>query len=278
MQTFVLAVRLATDRVRSLLMLDPLAELPTGDDDPDALHAAMVAMEPEPAPPPPITEPPPTRPEKVVAETPKPAPVAPSAAPQRLNPLAAHGDVPPLPDATEIASGHVWPPVKGRAVIAVATAGTIDIPEVLRPWAPRGAIEVHGDRDWVLHTSERWVFESEQDARRRLMTVVRSLVDQPTPDGRCVAVAKDGARFRLWVVTPRIPSLMEELDEVHSPAFADRVAAAASQWERRAVQFGAAGVAVQDGRLVILALEEDGEGATARDPLADIAIRMEEAR
>jgi hypothetical protein len=162
--------------------------------------------------------------------------------------------------------------VKGRAIIAVATASTIDVPEVLSPWAPRGAIEVHGG-DWVLHTSERWVFDAEQDARRRLLVVVRSLVDQPTPDGRCVAVAKDGERFRLWVVTPRIRSLLEELDDVHAPGFVDRVASL--HWVKRPVQFGAAGVAVQDGRIVILALDEEGEGATARDPLAEVRARME---
>ncbi|MBS1124704.1 MAG: gliding motility protein MglA, partial [Deltaproteobacteria bacterium] len=60
MQTFILAVRLATDRVRTLLLDETLSDLPMASETPDGLHGAMVEIEGNAPPPiPPLYSPPP---------------------------------------------------------------------------------------------------------------------------------------------------------------------------------------------------------------------------
>ena len=406
MQTFILAVRLATDRVRTLLLDETLSDLPMASETPDGLHGAMVEIEGNAPPPiPPLYSPPPPvldddvlqseasgERERLAAETLRIAAeraeaeraeaeraeaeraeaerleaeraeaerleaeraaaaaaerleaeraaaeriaseqaeaavlravarveaerqAADHAAEQRLaagraaverpaaethgshpqardpagslrwmitprrNRLVA-GSAPPIPDATEISSGHVWPPVKGRAAIAFAADGPFTIPEVVRPWAPAGALELLSDSGWVLHTTERWVFESEPEARRHLLTLVRDLIARATsiPDGRSLAVAMHGEAWRLWLVTPRVPSVLEALLAAFAEASVVKVTACVERTLAGLRELGAvapilgglAGLTLHDGRLGILGIEERGTDAVVTDPMGEL--------
>jgi hypothetical protein len=255
MDTFILAVRLATDRVRALLLGDALddAEAVT----PETLHAAMVGREPSQAPPP--------------AAPPRPAPGG-----ARRN-LVAGAVV--VPSAPEIASGHVWPPVRGRAALAAATSSPLVAPAEVQPWAPDGALELAG-AGWILHSSERWIFEAEPVARVRLLALVRRLLPhaEALPDGRALVVARDGARWRMWLVTPRVPTLAEAGRAAASPAALTALAARRLRelgLDGRPLPAGASGLGLCDGRLVLLAVDEgdDAPGPERREPLAELEGR-----
>ena len=192
------------------------------------------------------------------------------------------GAAPQVPDATEIESGHVWPPVKGRGAIAFATDGPFSVPDVVRPWAPIGALELLGDSGWILHTTDRWTFEREPDARRRLLTLVRGLLARAPsiPDGRALAVVKDGDVWRLWLVTQRIPSVLDALlaafSEVNVSRVISIVARTLQGMQERGttvpVSAGLSGLTIHDGRFGVLSLDEtDGEPQVeARDPIAEL--------
>jgi signal recognition particle receptor subunit beta len=283
METFVLAVRLATDRVRALLTEQPLAELPPGERDPDVLHAAMLEREPPPREGP-RSAPPPAAEGARLERVPK------ATRPGRTNRMGEQR--PALPRASDIASGHVWPPVKGRAAIAVATSSDLVAPDVVQAWAPADAVELVSANGWILHSSTRWLFGDEAQARHRLHTIVRALVTRPDsiPDGRALAVAPDGQSYRLWLVTPRIPSIAESvlaaLEARNLPAVstAVREAAAAVRQGRaqgslaRDLPAGISGLAVGNGRLVVLSLcaEDDARTPGAAEPLADLAELLDE--
>lgn len=226
MQTFILAVRLATDRVRALLLKEDFAALPEQQEGPDMLYQAMLAVEVgfqaevslelRQSLPVQIQEQPVTREPaedcELVSGAVEPQVEKP---PRRSVPLYRRNRVPEqwpeLPQATEIASGHIWPPVKGRASIVLATTGQLQVPDTVQPWAPADALEWHNASGWVLHTTERWFFETKADAWRALLMLVRQMVTRADnlPDGRTLVVASDGRGWRLWLITPGLPSVVE---------------------------------------------------------------------
>lgn len=266
MDTFVLATRLATDRVRAL-MLDgaELDFVPDTDGSPDALHAAMVALEQAPVAPAPRT---------VTHER------AQSLLRTRANDVAT-AKACDLPRPETLLAGHVWPPVKGRAAVAAAAAGTFVIPERALDWGPADPIEIGLDPGWVLHSSARWFFTAEGDARSALMTSVRRHAAHAdlVPEGRAIFVAPDGGGHRLWVLTPEMDSLAHELlaamvanDEDATARLRDAATtAAATLQETRGTPTaagGACGVAIRNGRVLLLAVEEGG------DPVDEHARRL----
>jgi len=306
MDTFVLAVRLATERVRSLLK-ETVTDLATSAETPDGLHAAMLeleAVERE------RIESEQREAERLEAErranaehvvvefairsehanepATLPAPPVSSTNGARKNLLQRLEDV-ALPQANEISSGHVWPPVKGRAAFAAATTGRLAAPEEVRRWAPASALEVASDAGWLLHSSDRWVFDSEAEARLHLLALVRRLLPQGdlVPEARALAVARDHNRWRLWLLTPEIQSVSEaahaaaERGASTLGALLGRVGGAFRNLRKTgmlgdALPAGSDGIAVQDGRLVRLALDE-GEAAPApeaRPPLAQLSELM----
>jgi signal recognition particle receptor subunit beta len=301
MQTFVLAMRLATDRVRVLLLKDALADTGGASSDPDALYAAMseveAAIQKELA----RIEAERAEAERREArsrelettqvEAPPLAPERPAQAARRPNRAAADGVV-PVPDAEEIGPGLVWPPVKGRAAIAAVASGPFTAPDVVRPWAPSEALELVGEGGWTLHTTDRWVYPNESEARHRLIALVRRLLPDvdALPDGRALAVAREGAAWRLWVATPPLPSLADEALSVlrdpggaHVAMFLERVAATIRQLASTAlsgspVPAGIAGLALSEGRLVVLGVDEgeDGPRIDATSPLSHLATTLEE--
>jgi signal recognition particle receptor subunit beta len=306
MQTFVLAMRLATDRVRVLLLKNALAELSGASSDPDALYTAMSEVEAavqreiarleaerreaerREA----------QRRELETTEVEPPPPEVPARAPDRASDTAqrpnraASGAVMPLLDAEEIGPGLVWPPVKGRAAIAAVASGPFTAPNAVRPWAPSDAFELVGGGGWTLHTTDRWIYPNESLARHRLIALVRRLLPEldALPEGRALAVAREGSAFRLWIATPPLPSLADEALSVqrdpagaHVTTFLERIAVTVRQLgslrlSSSPVLAGIAGLALSEGRLVVLGVDEgeDGPRIAATEPLAHLATTLED--
>lgn len=307
METFVVAARLATDRVRTLLLEDALTDLPEVGADPDQLHAAMLKIEESHAL---------RRRDREASEgaeqrgvrsdgdadaahaqgvaangASRAAPAGTSSqAPRRRNRVPV-GAPPAPPEAAQISSGHVWPPVKGRSFIAEATAGRFSMPDLVQAWAPIGALEIASDTGWLLHTAERWVHADESTARRTLLSVVRRLLARADaqPQGRSLAITKDPGGWRLWLTTPRLASIGDEIvtavekkDPHRLLDGVGRVAAAARafralEFPLRQVPAGIFGMAFQQGRPVVLALDE-GEGVESpppREPLPATVVLLE---
>lgn len=276
MQTFILAVRLASDRVRALLLKEELADISASERSPEALYTAMLLEEP-------------ALPPTATANVSGSPPTSTSSASafsllhaQREN-LVANLEAVTLPSAQEIFSGHVWPPVKGRASLALATSTAMSVPACVAAWAPDRALELRSEDGWTLHSSDRWVFEAEAEARSRLMSLVRRALPykEALPEGRSLLLARDGARYRLWMVTPPITSLAQAAErlalEAAAPrqAFVERIVAGLEQLGQlgllaRPWPAGSSGLALQDVRVVLLSVEE---GEEVRSPAPGHLLR-----
>jgi signal recognition particle receptor subunit beta len=206
------------------------------------------------------------------------------AAGRRLNQVPA-GALPPLPIAAETASGHVWPPVKGRISISAAVSGTMSIPALVQPWAPFGALELVSVSGWILHSADRWVDDNESTARLRLLGYVRGLVARGSgiPEGRTLTLARDGEHWRLWLLTPMVATLRQRLVDTLASSAApasvinDVILALRELRELgvsgRPIAAGLAGLAGLAGRLAVLGLDEpEHEPALdACEPFAELA-------
>jgi signal recognition particle receptor subunit beta len=271
MDTFVLAARLATDRVRALLRdARELTELAPSAVSADALHTAMIELEATAA----------------VAGPSLTTEVAQSMLRRRANDVE-RARACKLPRADSLLAGHVWPPVKGRAAVAAATAGDFRIPERAIDWAPPDPIELSTE-GWLLHTSARWLFADEGAARVALMSLVRALIPAQAllPEGRSLFVAPDEGGYRLWMLTPEMPSLAEELVAALAGREADAVASvlsAAAQVKAALldargssqVTGGATGAAFRSGRVLLLGLPE-GEEEDVLDHLRAFGAKVTE--
>ena len=212
---FVMAVRLATERVRVLSGRGDLIEVLQRAETPDELYAALRPLAP--APPGSARPASPVPPRPAATPPSRAAPLADAAgqggrSAQRKNALQ-DGRAPPLPSAGEVAAGHVWPSVSGRAMLALANDGKAILPEHVLPWAPAGALEVRTDNGWIFHSTPGWSFADENEARVVLIQRARSVVEvaERNPPDRVLVVAPHAARWRLWCVTPQMPTLLEKV-------------------------------------------------------------------
>jgi hypothetical protein len=164
-------------------------------------------------------------------------------------------------------------------------SSALSVPTRAAAWAPDGALELRGENGWILHSSQRWLFESEAEARLRLLSLVRKALPYKDvlPEGRSLLLARDGAHFRLWMVTPPIASL----DQTAHRANAEGAAALHAFLERSVAGFeqlgllgllanawpgGSSGLALQDERVVLLSLDEGEQGpsVTRGHPLREL--------
>ncbi len=285
METFVLAARLATDRVRALLMRDTLKDLPGILESPEALHAAMLEVD--------MAVKAQSQFQSVEEQNGNLTVHAESAtAPQTVEANGRKNGIMSLegisiPDAQDIGSGHIWPPVKGRSALAAATNSQLTVPGHVLPWAPVGAWEFISESGWVLHSTDRWVFPTEAEARLRLLTMVRNMLPhlETLPDTRSLLLAEDGEAWRLWLLTPHTLTLREialSALQVGSPAALSNVLQQALSLTEKLltagicdglISAGAGGAAIEDGRLVLFALKEPGNVARleSRQPLLELS-------
>lgn len=279
MDTFVLAARLATDRVRAMMGSGAdLPDLADQDSTPDALHAAMRALETQEASP---------------SGAPSRAKVDVRSFVRRRPNDVATAEQCRLPRPEVLTAGHVWPPVKGRAVVAAAAGGALTVPTHAVDWAPPEPIEVEIDSGWWLHSSSQWSFATEGEARLELMTKVRRLVAAPdlVPEGRALFVAPHGDGFRIWMLTPRVLTVADELLDALgrrdgrgvSAAFASATRVTTLLREavgRSRIAGGAAGVVLAEGRVRVLPLTrpEQGtdEGVQQDDAAYDSVVELAE--
>ncbi|MBB6093324.1 signal recognition particle receptor subunit beta [Povalibacter uvarum] len=212
-ETFVFAVRLALDRIRELIRTD---ELPTmrpsadsglellaqmrSDNDAEldraiaeslgqtAIHAlaeesiASIALR-----------------EAMQAE----APVIALASGSSPNP------VPAPPDAT-VASGLVWPPVDGRMMLHEVSA---EPPRIQR--ADNGDWAGVTPRQWRFHSHESGTFDSLEAGRTALVNWARThtACNGTLSTDRCITLARDNDRFRLWQIVKLRRTLREQINE-----------------------------------------------------------------
>ncbi|HET7544744.1 MAG TPA: ADP-ribosylation factor-like protein [Polyangiaceae bacterium] len=280
MQTLILAVRLATDRVRALLLDEELAELRPSEAQPDELHRAMLALEPA------LNEVSCAKGAAEPAREPGPAHTFRELAGlgQRSNARAVAPHL--LPQANALPAGCIWPAVSGRAALAAANQGQIEVPATLADFAPPHAFQLGSDNGWLFHSSESWSFASEGEARLALLSIARALAETTDllPEGRALMVAPDTAGFRLWMLTRQTIAI----SELVAIALQDGDAAALAQaWiavhefvraspalSRLAAAARLNTLAAQRGRMVVLALP-DGEGESGESPVAELERLLE---
>jgi hypothetical protein len=115
-----------------------------------------------------------------------------------------------LPNAT-IPSGLIWPPVDGRlylqqALVERATAAQFDaIPDV----------EPDRSSGWSMHSRPQDVFDSQQDGRSALTSWARlhARNGEFLSGRRCLVLSPSGARWRLWQILAKRPSLLDDLNQ-----------------------------------------------------------------
>jgi signal recognition particle receptor subunit beta len=250
MQTFILATRLATDRVRAMLLEDALPGA-VGLTTPTELYEEMLKLE--------------------GAGNSLPPTAAACAAPVAL-PNNCASDF-SLGAGVELNAGDVWPPVKGRGLLGRAEADRATVPALLAPWAPADAVELCTATGASLHTSARWSFEDEANARSALLSLVKreTAWRELRCEGRALfTLCDDGARWSVWVLTPPVVTLAEELTRQLRDRDLDavrRTVKAAARFEERVGElahgytFTASELCVVQSSLHIVALEVAGSRA-----------------
>ena len=318
MQTFIVAVRVATDRVRALLLREDLGAFQLADISPDSLHAAMldVSADNRPAPPVDGEEVPAAasnavHPDEIATESApvdSPAPVgvgalleedsaasngaeaeaeAPKSRPEPETPLFLNPALAPPFDATRIGRGRAWPPVRGRAAMTSFGIDGIRVPTHTRAWAPLGALELRDASDWTLHSMRPWCFHTELEAEIRFRALVARFRERcdVMPQGRYVAIVEDGGRLRVWVATPPVVSLADELSDAltqHQPSLlarlVDRTVAALLEVrpDVRPNCDDLSSVALQDDRWVELSLPVESAGASSatKEPFSAMLLLL----
>jgi signal recognition particle receptor subunit beta len=183
MQAFVMAVRQATDRLRELSLSGDLSELPDAASSAEGLHQTLLTLEAR-------------------------DPASPEASAN-----AAEVPLPYLPNVSEVASGSLWPPVKGRESLLSVCRDDMAVAASTSAWAAPDACELRTRDGWIFHTGPRWRFASEAEARTYLLTLVRRLltIERLLPPGRTLFVGPDGEGWRLWMQTPQTPTLAQRM-------------------------------------------------------------------
>ena len=194
-ETFVLAVRLALDRVRELWDRNALPKLSPGIDNGDQLFSAVQAAEKS----------------EVAGVTSigfgsqdRRSPLdAAAAKPQTSAPPRAAG--PPLPEAS-VPPGLVWPPVDGRVVVhESARAAT-------RLERSRNGDWIGSSRQWKLRSPVEGLFFDLEEARAALVDWARwhaAAGARLSGPRSIVVVPEPNDAWRLWQIVRRIPSLRD---------------------------------------------------------------------
>jgi signal recognition particle receptor subunit beta len=201
LQSFVVAMRLAVDRIQALLGANILEDLPQDAATATALYSSMRELE--------------VLPDSVEASISsavraiagfqeEPAATAP--------PREEDTPAPPIPFAGNIAAGHLWPTLKARSILAAINGvNQIVRRRVIAPWAPAGSIELQTPNGWILHTSDNWITAGDGAGRMDLLRMVRRCLAQPDwiPEGRAFFIANHESTWRIWMISPELSSVYE---------------------------------------------------------------------
>ena len=152
------------------------------------------------------------------------------AADDRCERTAAPAASPALqPPPVDLPAGMVWPGISGRASLA-ALGVRAHLVERLATWAPAEGIELACGEGWSAHTSDALVFSELDHGRAALLDAARwqTKMGSLTPPGRTYALAPEGDRARLWVLTPTCRTVWRAIEQ----AFAHGDRAMASRLAR----------------------------------------------
>jgi hypothetical protein len=198
-ETFVLAVRLALDRIRELMAQ---GLLPHGKPAIDTAEQLLATLERQPA----------ALPGDIASAMMSVAPVA----------------RPRLPDA-RVPSGAIWPPVEGRMILHEAISGDLALHRL-----GSGDWLAGIGTGWRLHSAASAAFDEFDDGRQALLAWARlhaAHVELMSPS-RCVVLAAAGSdAWRLWQIVKLVPPLRAWLIEaaaLDAGELLDRLAAAAA--------------------------------------------------
>ncbi len=255
-ETFVLAVRLALDRVRDLIAR---GKLPRGKPVADSAEELLAALAE-------------TGPASL-----EPSDVDPGPAASAALPPAPRSGAPRAPDA-RVPSGAIWPAVDGRVVLHEATVGDLSLQRTSSgDWIAGLGTE------WRLHSPAGATFADLDEGREALRRWARAHATRTgllSPQ-RCIVVAEaNDAEWRLWQIVRAGPSLLESLRDAAESndgvVVLDALASAARALARAAMEPAAAGLSLtlesvglgeRGAQYVGLMprLDETGEPPRARD-------------
>lgn len=135
---------------------------------------------------------------------------------------------PRLPD-TRVPSGAIWPPVEGRMVLHEATANELTIQRMTNgDWVGGGSSR------WRVHSSDAAVFSDFDDGRAALLAWARFHAAHTAllSPSRCVVLAEAAPElWRLWQIVRLAPSLrmwLAEASGLDALELLDRLAIAAA--------------------------------------------------
>lgn len=225
-ETFVLAVRLALDRVRELIAL---GRLPRGRPEADSAEELLASLE--------GTGPASLQPSDV-------DPVANGVELRAPAPAPPRAGAPRAPDSA-VPSGAIWPAVGGRVVLHEATAADLELQRTSTgDWI--GGV----GSEWRIHSPASATFadlDAGREALRRWARAHAARTSVMSPQ-RCIVVAEASeAEWRLWQIVRAAPSLSTRLRDcvdADGVSILEALASAARTLARAASEAGASGLAL----------------------------------
>lgn len=201
LHSFVVAMRLAVDRIQVLLSTNALEDLPQDATSANALYSSIREIE--------------ALPDSVEASI-SSAVRAMGGGQEEAAPASSHEEdmamVPPIPYACNISAGHLWPTLKARSILAAINGvNQIVRRRTVASWAPAGSIELQTPNGWILHTHDAWIAADESSGRMDLLRLVRRCLAMPEwiPDGRAFCLASHEGVWRIWMISPELPTVYD---------------------------------------------------------------------
>lgn len=165
--------------------------------------------------------------------------------PSSIGAVAVEQRAPAIPDE-KVASGLVWPPVDGRAILHETTSCQVSLQR-----NDDGSWTGSIDNRWWLHSAASAVYSSIDAGRDELVHWARLHVANGDllSKQRCIVLAGDGhEQFRLWQIVRVEPSLRSQLEEAllgSTDAVANALLGVAHTFVQMAERFSAASCELQ---------------------------------
>ena len=198
---FILAVRLGIDRARALAEAGQLRQGPAHVETADELLKQIRDEEVDQA----LSRSPlPT----IDAETSLRAGTNPDPLGAERSSNSVDGGSRPVPPDSDVLPGMVWPPIGGRILLhEYSFEHGVS--------AVRQGTQWRADNEqWIARTEDRLEFESEEEAREKLITWARLhvLIATELSPKRCLVGAWSGGAWRLWQIVHRQDNLLASLN------------------------------------------------------------------
>ncbi|WP_428266282.1 hypothetical protein [Haliangium sp.] len=164
-----------------------------------------------------------------------------------------------------------WSSGDGQAVLAALADGSVAQRPEPSPWAPIGAIE-GWTPGWIVHTREDW-FAQDSSGGRQVLTTLTGLhqrLGPLVPRDRTIVMGADDGGWRVWLVTPDVPTLRSQLidaglsdDERELAAALVRAVTAVRNVRTHGLAFDLARVTVEGDTVAYLGVDLEWKPPTA---------------